>query len=165
MNFRPLKLGGLATAIAAVLASPVALALNPAATESAQLKIYVSGGGAADGNLEATVKALLDNADTYTYGGNKRSFWAVSGTLKNPSPVPGVAAGTTVAFYKRTLGAAFTSTTVPAGTPIEHLRTTLATGTRRTTTWRQAPWPAASWRWSARMRATAIPRWASSLRP
>jgi hypothetical protein len=119
----------LALAVAVAVSANSAWALNPTATEAATLKIYITGGGAADGNLEATVKTFLDNPDTYTYGGNKRSFWAVSGTLKTPSPIAGVPGGTTVAFYKRTLGAAFTSTSVPFVTPIEHLRTTLATGT------------------------------------
>ncbi|HAZ61562.1 MAG TPA: hypothetical protein DCY89_08325 [Gammaproteobacteria bacterium] len=115
--------------VAALQLSHSAYALGPAETEAATLKIYVTGGGAADANLEATVRGLLNNPSTYTYGGNRRAFWAVSGTLRNPSPIPGIAAGTTVAFYKRTLGAAFTSTTVASAEAIEHLRTTLATGT------------------------------------
>lgn len=128
----------LAAAIAALLAAQGAYALAPAATEAATLKVFLTGGGAADGNLEATVKGLLNagTIDTYTYGGDKRSFWAVSGTLKagttlsspggSLTPIP---ANTTIAFYKRTLGAAFTSTTVAENVTIEHLKVSTATAT------------------------------------
>lgn len=118
----------LSFALAAAVAVTPAHALNPSQTEAAALRIFITGGGAADANLEATVRSLLDNPSTYTYGGNRRSFWAVSGLLRNPSPIPGIPPGTSVAFYKRTLGAAFTSTTVPFAAPIEHLRVALATG-------------------------------------
>ncbi len=121
----------LAGVVAGLLAHG-AYALTPAQTDAATLKIYITGGGAADGNLEQTVKGLLNEVDTYTYAGNKRSFWAVSGRLKpGTSLSPAIPANTTIAFYKRTLGAAFTATTVAVGQSIEHLRVTNAvlTGT------------------------------------
>lgn len=113
--------------LVAGLVTQGAWALNPAQTDAATLKIYITGGGAADGNLEQTVKGLLNSVDTYTFAGNRRSFWAVSGTLKpGTSLSPAIPANTTIAFYKRTLGAAFTSTTVATGVQIEHLKVTNA---------------------------------------
>ncbi len=122
--------------VAAALLTHGAYALNPAQTDAAALKIYITGGGAADGNLEQTVKGLLNSVDTYTYAGNKRSFWAVSGTLKpGTSLSPAIPANTTIAFYKRTLGAAFTATTVAVGQSIEHLRVTNAVASGTANVW------------------------------
>lgn len=126
-----LKRQALLLAVTGALASQGAYALAPAATDAATLKVFITGGGAADLNLESTVKGLLNAAsiDTYTYGGNKRNFWAVSGTLKAGTTLssPGgaltpIPANTTIAFYKRTLGAAFTASSVPRNVGIEHLK-------------------------------------------
>lgn len=113
----------IAAALAVALSTGSAHALNKAQTLAAT-PIYITGGGAADRNLENTVKNLFTSAsvDTYQINGSKSNFFAVSGTLTAASATAlGLANPINVVVYKRTLGAAFTSTTVASTTPIAHL--------------------------------------------
>lgn len=125
---KSLKSKMLAAAVSGIVALNSAHALNPTETANADISVYISGGGAADGNLELVIKALLApglaaNIDTYTYNGAKSDFWAISGIIPNAAVLgPGFSGSKKVAFYKRTNGAAFQGVgPVAANKSIAHL--------------------------------------------
>lgn len=119
------RLSKLAAAVAGIITAGNAYALPPAETlDPANLVVYVTGGGAADGNFRNVVRALLDPAttDTYLFNGAQNNFFAISGTIPDSSVLGAAFSGPrNVVFYKRTQGAAFTSTTVPDAEEITHL--------------------------------------------
>jgi hypothetical protein len=122
-----LKAKLLAAAVSSLAVANAAQALNPTDTANADISVYISGGGAADANLELVIKALLNaggvaNIDTYTYNGAKSDFWAVSGIVPNASVLGPYTGSKKVAFYKRTNGAAFQGVgPVAANASIAHL--------------------------------------------